>query len=105
MRRGDVFWVEFPKPVGRRPAVLVSREESYAVRTRCIVVPLTTTVRGIPTEVRLGPGDGVPKACVANADEIVTIPMSLLLERITELGTARRAELNRALEFALGLDI
>ena len=104
MRRGEIYWVDFPAPVGRRPAVLVSREESYSVRSRCIVVPLTRTVRGIPTEVRLGPADGLSKAGVANADEIVTIPRTLLRERITALDSSRIVELDRALAFALGLD-
>ncbi len=104
MKRGEVYWVDFPGPVGRRPAVLVSRAESYSVRSRCIVVPLTRTVRGIPTEVRLGPADGLPKAGVANADEIVTIPRTLLKGRVTELASSRIVELDRALSFALGLD-
>lgn len=104
MKRGEIYWVDFPAPVGRRPAVLVSREESYSVRSRCIVVPLTRTVRGIPTEVRLGPADGLSKAGVANADEIVTISRALLKGRITALDSFRILELDRALAFALGLD-
>ena len=104
MKRGEIYWVEFPAPVGRRPAVLVSRNESYSVRSRCIVVPLTRTIRGIPTEVRIGPGDGLPKAGVANADDIVTVPNTLLRNRITALTDTRIAELDQALLFSLGLD-
>lgn len=104
MRRGDVYWAEFPKPAGRRPVVLVSRDEAYAIRTRFTVVPLTRTVRGIPTEVRLGPKDGLPKVGVANADEVVTIPYSLLGERIATVSKAKLQELDGALRFALGLD-
>ena len=104
MRRGDVYWVEFPAPAGRRPAVLVSREEAYAVRSRVIVVPLTRTVRGIPTEVQLGPRDGLAHAGVANADEVVTIPKALLGKRIASLGRVRLEELDEALRFALGLE-
>ena len=104
MKRGDIYRVDFPAPVGRRPVVLVSRNESYSVRSRCIVVPLSRTVRGIPTEVRVGPADGLPKAGVANADEIVTIPRALLRKRITALADTRLHELDRALSFALGID-
>lgn len=103
MRRGDVYWVRFPKPAGTRPAVLVSREEAYSVRTRVTVVPVSRTLRGIPTEVRLGPVDGLPKAGAANADEIVTIPRDLLERRISGLGRERLAELDDAIRFALGL--
>lgn len=104
MRRGDVYWARFPSPVGKRPAVLVSRDHAYSIKTRITVVPLTRTVRGIPTEVRLGPGDGLPKVGVANADEIVTISRDLLGERIATLSRSKLAELDEALLFALGLD-
>lgn len=103
MRRGEVYWVEFPAPVGRRPAVLVSRHEAYAIRTRLTVVPVTRTVRGIPTEVPIGPAEGLPKSGVANADEIVTIPRDLVRARIGALPTATLAELDEALRFALAL--
>jgi mRNA interferase MazF len=103
MRRGDVYWVRFPEPVGVRPAVLVSRDEAYSIKTRVTVVPLTRTVRGIPTEVRLGPTEGLPKVGVANADELVTISMQSLQERIAVLTKAKLAELDDALLFALGI--
>jgi mRNA interferase MazF len=104
MRRGEVYWVDFPAPVGRRPAVLVSRNEAYAVRSRFSVVPLTRTVRAIPTEVRLGPSDGLPKDGVANADEIVTIPRQIVSRRVATLSPAKLAELDDAVRFALGLE-
>ena len=103
MRRGEIYWVRFPKPAGTRPAVLVSRDEAYSVRTRVTVVPVSRTVRGIPTEVRLGPGDGLPKAGAANADEIVTIPRDLLVRRIAGLNRPKLTELDEAIRFALGL--
>ena len=103
MRRGDVYWAQFPLPVGRRPVVLVSRDEAYSVRTRISVVPLTRTVRGMATEVRFGPSDGVPKASVANADEVVTIPKDLLREKIVSASRNRMSQLDEALRFALGL--
>lgn len=103
MRRGDVYWVRFPAPVGRRPVVLVSREEAYSIKSRITVVPVTRTVRGIATEVRLGPPDGLPKVGVANADEIVTLPASLLEDRIATLSRTKLEALDGALRFALGL--
>jgi len=103
VRRGEIYWVRFPAPVGKRPAVLVSRNEAYAIKSRVTVVPLTRTVRGIPTEVRLGPSDGLPKVGVANADEIVTIPLKLVRDRIATLTAAKQQALDDALRFALAL--
>lgn len=103
MKKGEVWWVQFPSPAGRRPAVLVSRDEAYQVRSAVTVVPLTRTIRGIPTEVGLGPKDGVPKACVANADTLTTVPKGLVREYLCTLTAARVQALERAIKFALDL--
>jgi mRNA interferase MazF len=103
MRRGDVYWAKFPAPIGRRPVVLVSRDEAYAIKSRFTAVTVTSTVRGIPTEVRLGPAQGLRKVGVANTDELVTIPSTMLEARIATLTRAKLDELDAALEFALGL--
>jgi len=103
VRRGDVYWAQFPEPVGKRPVVLVSREEAYAIKTRVTVVVVTRTVRGIPTEVRVGPSEGLPKVGVANADELVTVPRATLRDRIATLSRAKLDEIDAALRFSLGL--
>ena len=105
MNRGEVWWARLPAPAGRRPVVLVSREAAYSpVRTRAIVVEVTRTIRDIPSEVVLAKRDGLPARCVANADNVVTIPKAWLDERIATLSPARVKELDRALRFALGLE-
>ena len=103
MRRGEIWWAELPAPAGRRPVVLLSRDEAYAVRELVIVAPLTTRVRRIPTEVSLGPEDGLPRACVANLDTITTIPKATLTQRLAALAPAKLAAVERALKFAVGI--
>ena len=103
MRRGEVWWAELPPPAGRRPVVLLSRDEAYSVRELVTVAPITTRIRRIPTEVSLGRGDGLPRRCAANLDTITTIPRRWLRERLAVLSPARRGALDRALCFALGL--
>lgn len=103
MKRGEVWWVNFPAPAGRRPAVLVSRNQAYRIRTAVTVVPLTRTVRNIPTEVPLGPADGVPKSSAANADNVTTISKARLQEYLATLSVAKLAALERAIKFALEL--
>lgn len=104
MRRGEVWWANLPKPVGRRPVVLVSRDEAYGVRALVTVVPVTTTVRDIPAEVPLGREEGLPRRCVANADTIATIPKNSLADYVGILGPAKTADLDAAIRFSLGLD-
>ncbi len=103
MRRGEIWWAELPPPAGRRPVVLLSRDEAYSVRELVTVAPITTLVRRIPTEVSLGRADGLPRRCVANLDTITTIPKRMLSERLAVLSPVRRAAVERALRFALGL--
>jgi mRNA interferase MazF len=103
MRRGEVWWADLPKPAGRRPVVLLSRDEAYVVRELVTVAPLTTRARRIPAEVGLAKRDGLPRACVANLDTITTIPKAALSARIATLDSVKLAAVDRAIRFALGL--
>jgi mRNA interferase MazF len=103
VRRGEIWWADFEKPVGRRPIVLLSRNEAYFIRGMVTVAPLTTRIRGIPVEVLLDESDGVPKKCVANLDMITTVEKSLLTERICALTEKKIQEINDAIRYALGL--
>ncbi|MCJ7785510.1 MAG: type II toxin-antitoxin system PemK/MazF family toxin [Desulfobacterales bacterium] len=103
MRRGEVWWADLPLPIGRRPVVLLSRDEAYAVRNAVTVAEVTSTIRGIPVEVELGREDGLPKKCVVNLDTIVTIRKDLLIERIAILRDEKIEQLNSAIKFALSL--
>ena len=88
----------------KRPVVLISRQEAYAIRALVIVAPVSTTVRNFAVEVKVGKREGLPRPGVLNCDWIVTIPKSSLLERAGSLSAAKQRQLNEALSFALGLD-
>lgn len=103
MKRGEVWWASLPSPAGRRPVLLLSRDRAYQVRNAATVAFLSTTVRGIPTEVPLSERDGVPKACAVNLDVINTIPLSLLSSRICVLSPAKLSQVDAAIRFALDL--
>jgi len=104
VRRGEIWWAELEPPAGRRPVVLLSRDEAYNVRSLVIVAPVTTRIRHIPSEVPLGIDDGMPQDCVANLDTITTIPKDCLQSRLTVLSTKRLKEVGAAIHFALGLE-
>ena len=104
MKRGEVWWASLPAPLGKRPVVLLSRDEAYAVRNAVTVAEVTRTIRGIPVEVPLGLEDGLPKKCAANLDTIITIRKELLIERISLLRSEKIAEIQKALKFALDLE-
>jgi len=103
MQRGEVWWAELPRPIGRRPVVLLSRDEAYAVRNAVTVGEVTTKIRGIPVEVVLGPEDGLPKKCVVNLDTIATIRKDLLVERISLLRSEKLRQIDEAIKFSLSI--
>ncbi|MGH7819142.1 MAG: type II toxin-antitoxin system PemK/MazF family toxin [Candidatus Binatia bacterium] len=103
MKRGEVWWACLPKPGGRRPVLLLSRDSAYAVRTAITVAPLTRTIRDIPVEVPLGTEEGLPAPCVVNLDDIATVPKRLLENRITALAREKMDAVADAIRFALDL--
>jgi mRNA interferase MazF len=104
VKRGEVWWAELAAPAGRRPVLLLSRDEAYEVRALVTVAPLTTRIRDIPVEVHLGPEDGVPRESVVNLDTLTTIPKDALKERLATLSESQMRAVNAALAFALGLE-
>jgi mRNA interferase MazF len=104
LRRGEVWWANLPHPAGRRPVLLLSRNEAYLVRSLLTVAPISTRVRGIPVEVELGIEDGLPKRCAANLDSLVTIPKASLEKRLATLSEAKLRAAADAIRFALDLE-
>jgi len=103
MRRGEVWWARLALPIGPRPVVLLSRDESYRIRDAVIVAPVTTTVWSIPVEVPLGPEDGLSKPCVVNVDTLLTIEKTQLAKFMTTLSPQKLHAINMAIKFALAL--
>ena len=104
MRRGEIWWAELEPPAGRRPVVLLSRNEAYGVRLLVVVAPVTTRIRHIPSEVPLGTDDGMPQVCVANMDTITTIPKDCLQSCLTTLSANKLKEIESAIHFTLGME-
>jgi len=104
MRRGEIWWAKLDPPAGRRPVVLLSRNEAYIARSLIIVAPVTTRIRNIDSEVSLGIEDGLPQKCVANLDTITTIPKDCLQQRIAALLPGKIIDLEKAIHFALGME-
>jgi mRNA interferase MazF len=98
----EVWWIELPEPVGRRPVLLLSRATALSYMNRVLAVEVTTTIRGIPQEVALGRREGLRGPCVANLDALRTIPRGSLRARAGRLMPKRHAEVKRALGHALG---
>ncbi len=101
--RGDICWANLAEE-RRRPVLVLTRAEAISVLPRITVASLTRTIRGLPTEVRLGEADGMPAECVVSLDNISQVYRSLLDEPMTSLAGKRMHEVCRALAIATGCD-
>jgi len=102
VRRGEIRWYELPRPDKRRPVLVLTRDSVLEYLGEVTVAPLTGTVRDIPSEVPLGPTDGVPGDCAVNLDHLQTVSKARLGALIATLPTPRMDEVRSALLFALG---
>lgn len=99
MRRGEV-WLYEPPDRKRRPALILTRDEAIGALSELFVVLATSTIRNLPTEVELGSDDGMPIACVLNADHTDAADKTFLTKRITELRAHKMTEVCRTLALA-----
>ena len=68
------------------------------------MIPVTTVIRGIQSEIFLSEGDGMPRDCVANVDGIAQVPKHLLFGFITHLSDEHMDQILPAIKFAFGFD-
>lgn len=102
--RGEVWWCE-PPEVGRRPVVVLSRDVAIPRLRRALVAPCTTTVRGLPSEVVLDPGqDPVPRPSAVNLDSVESVSIGLLVDRLGRLSDERMQDVCTALAVAVACD-
>jgi mRNA interferase MazF len=99
VRRGEIWWYEEPDEPPR-PWLILVRDEAIDHLEKLLAAPTTSTIRGIPSEVRLSTDDGMPYECAVSLDNTAPVRKALLIEHITTLGPAKMTEVCRALNAA-----
>ena len=102
--RGDVRLYQFAPPDKRRPVVVLTRDSAIAYLSTVTVAPITSTVRGVPSEIVLDETDGMKALCVLNLHNAVTVSQQRLGRRVAQLSSSRMREICIALRFSLGCD-
>lgn len=102
--RGDVRLVSFNPPDKSRPVVVLTRDSAIRYLATVTVAPITSTIRGVPSEVVLNTEDGMKAPCAVNLHNAVTISQERLGKRVAKLSSARLDEICAALAFSLGCD-
>jgi mRNA interferase MazF len=104
VKRGDICWYTFKTPDKKRPVLILTRDSAIAVLNSVTIAPITSTIRSIPTEVVLTEEDGLSRMCVANFDNLQTVPKVNIGDRISHLTSRKMKEAALAISFALGFD-
>lgn len=102
LARGDVRLYEFASPDKLRPVVVLTRDTAVAYLSSVTVAPITSTIRGVPSEVLLGQEDGLKDACAVNLHNVITVSQIRLGKRVAQLNSSRMEEICAALQFSLG---
>ena len=100
--RGDIWLYRFARPDKRRPVLVLSRDVSLRFLATAVVAPITSTIRELPSEVRMGAADGLKVDSVANLDHLYTVPKAELRQWVGRLSEERMREVCAALETAMG---
>lgn len=104
VNRGDIWLYDFKPPDKRRPVVVLTRQEVIGLLRTVLVAPVTTTIRGIPSEVPVGPPEGLRRPSVVNLDHVQTVALRRLSKRIGHLDPDKMHEVCVALSVAVGCD-
>ncbi|MGD0914060.1 MAG: type II toxin-antitoxin system PemK/MazF family toxin [Terracidiphilus sp.] len=102
--RGDVRLYRFAPPDKERPVVVLTRDSAIAYLSSVTIAPVTSTIRGVPSEVVLGDEDGMKTSCAINLHNAVTVSKDRLGRRVAQLHSRRMNEICAALRFSLGCD-
>ncbi|MBA3433600.1 MAG: type II toxin-antitoxin system PemK/MazF family toxin [Actinobacteria bacterium] len=91
-------------PGGRHPAVIVTRDQAIPMLRNVTIAGITSTIRGVATEVSVGRDEGLGHESVVNCDNLFTLPKAALGRYRGSLDPVQVALLDDALRIALGLD-
>ncbi len=101
---GDIRLVQFGRPDKTRPALVLNRTSALSFLSGVTVAPITRTIRGSPTELRLGPDHGLKEESVAKLDALQTVSKERIGRFVGSIRDDLKPTIRGALLFALELD-
>jgi mRNA interferase MazF len=105
LARGEVRLYRFAAPDKQRPVVILTRDSAIGYLSTVTVAPVSSTIRGVPSEVVLDEADGMKGRCAVNLHNAVTVSRQHVGRRLSQLDGRRMNEVCAALRFALGCNI
>ncbi len=102
MNRGEIWLYAFQRPDKRRPVLILTRQEVIPLLRTVMVAPITSTIRGAPSEVAVGAAEGLKHDSVVNLDHVQTVEQARLKTFIGRLESKTMTQVCRALAIATG---
>jgi mRNA interferase MazF len=100
--RGEIWQFTFAPPDKRRPVLVLTRQDLIGRMREVTVAPITSKVRGIRSEVVVGPEVGLKATSAINLNHVATVPASLLQRYVGTVSPETMDTVRDALLFALG---
>lgn len=104
VRRGEIHLYRFRSPDKRRPVLVLTRSEVIPLLASVMVAPITTAVRGAPSEVLLGVDEGLETRSAVNLDHVQTVEQSRLGRYVGSVSAETMERVCKALAIATGCD-
>ncbi len=104
LNRGELWLRHSPKPDKRRPVLVLSRASLIGFLHTVTVAAVTSTLRGVPTEVPVGPDEGLKASSCVNLCNLFTVPQDELKTFVGTLSPTKMRDVCAALEIACGCD-
>lgn len=102
LNRGEIWTYTFKPPDKRRPVLVLTRQQVIPLLDTVMVAPVTSAIRGAPSEVLVGIGEGLRGDSAVNLDHVQTVERSRLHRFVGSLDRRKMAEVCRALAIAVG---
>lgn len=102
---GDIRWFRFERPDKRRPVLVLGRSDLLPAWSLIPVIPLSTQIRGLPWELKLGAEDGLPGLCVLKPEWIRSVRKEDLGPLVAQLSDDRWPAVSRIVVDVLGLSL
>lgn len=102
INRGEVWRYRFVAPDKIRPVLVLTRQEVIGLLHTVMVAPITSAIRGAPSEVRVGVAEGLKHESAVNLDHVQTVERSRLVSYVGHLDSEKMSEVCRALAVAAG---
>lgn len=104
VRRGEIWRYRFKSPDKLRPVVVLSRPDVIGLLHTVMVAPVTSTLRGAPSEVAIGVAEGLKHPSAVNLDHVQTVEKARLTGYVGSLAPERMRAVCRALAIAVACD-